>query len=468
MGDLLDALDPAIIDDIGKLESMAKADGGWGWCSSPQSNPWLSAYALLSLIKAEEAGYGVADSTFATGLRYVQSQLRNPEKLDNAAEANRQAFFLYVLAEGGVDVVDEADALFAAQRGLLDPYAKALLALAFEANAFVGETQATLLADLNESVILSATGAHWEDAVPDWDNLSSDVRGTAMIIAALARTEPDAPFAPQAVNWLMTARRASRWPSSHETAWSIFALTDWLAATQELEAGYSWQLAVNMETAVDGSFSQANITESVVESIPVSELVVGDVNFFDFERGSGNGRLYYNMYLRAFLPAEAVEATDRGFTVQRAYYDAACDPETENCLPIDEIVAGEQVRVELTVIVPDDALFVEVNDPIPSGAEAIDPGLETNSAVFSGGAERTDVDNLYGYWGWWYFNRTEYRDEAVRFYADFLPAGTYQYTYYLQANIPGEYQVMPAQAQQAYFPEVFGRSAGMRFMIVGE
>jgi uncharacterized protein YfaS (alpha-2-macroglobulin family) len=410
----------------------------------------------------------VADSTLSNGLRYVQSQLRNPDKLDNASEANRQAFFLYVLAEGGLDVVDEADALFAAQRGLLDPYAKALLALAYEANAFVGETQATLLADLSESAVFSATGAHWEDAAPDWDNLSSDIRGTAMVIDALARTQPDAPFAPQAVNWLMTARRAARWSSGHETAWSIFALTDWLAATQELEAGYSWQLSVNTETAADGSFSQANITESVAESIPVSELLVGDVNFFDFERGSGNGRMYYNLYLNAYLPAESVGAADRGFTVQRAYYDAACDPETETCLPIDQIEAGEQVRVALTVIVPDDSVFVVVGDPVPAGAEAIDPGLDTNSAVFSGSAERTDLGNPYGCWGWWYFNRTEFRDEEVRFYADFLPAGTYQYTYYLQANIPGAYQVMPAQAQQSYFPEVFGRSDGMRFTITGE
>ncbi|NHZ72596.1 MAG: alpha-2-macroglobulin, partial [Aquificales bacterium] len=365
----------------------------------------------------------------------------------------------------GVDVVDEADGLFAAQRGLLDPYAKALLALAYEANAYTGDNQATLLADLNESVILSATGAHWEDASRDYDNLSSDIRGTAMVIDALARSQPDAAFAPQAVNWLMVARRAARWPSSHETAWSIFALTDWLVATQELEAAYDWRLNVNTIPAADGSFSQANITENVWESIPMKDLVAGDVNFFDFERGSGNGRLYYNMYLNAYLPAESVEAASRGFTVQRAYYAAACDPESETCLPIDSIESGEQVRVELTVIVPDNAVFAVVNDPIPSGAEAIDPSLNTNSDIFASSTERADVESPYGYWGWWYFNRIEYRDEEVRFYADYLPAGTYQYTYYLQANIPGAYQVMPAQAQQAYFPEVFGRSDGLKFTI---
>lgn len=463
--DLLDRLDPAIVNDIGKLEAWQKQNGSWSWCQSSDSSPWLSAYILLALTKAEEAGYGVGQETLSSGSRYLYGKLQNPARLDNASAANRQAFFLYVLAENGEDVVADVDALFEAQRGLLDPYAKALLLLAYEANGASSDNQKTLLTDLNESVILSATGAHWEDASPDWDNLSSDIRGTAMVIDALTHTQPDALFAPQAVNWLMVARQASRWPSSHETAWSIFALTDWLVQTQELEAAYDWQLNVNTQPAADGSFSQANITDSVWESIPMNELVVGDVNFFDFERGSGNGRLYYNMHLNAYLPAESVAATSRGFTVERAYYDAACDPESETCLPIDSIAPGQQVRVQLTVIVPNNAVYALVTDPIPAGAEAIDPSLNTTSATLSSSTERTDRSSPWGWWGWWYFNRTEFRDQEVRFYADYLPAGTYQYTYYLQANIPGEYQVMPAQARQTYFPEVFGRSDGMKFSI---
>ncbi len=85
-----------------------------------------------------------------------------------------------------------------------------------------------------------------------------------------------------------------------------------------------------------------------------------------------------------------------------------------------------------------------------------------------GGVERQDEDYFFGYWGWWYFNQIEYRDEKVVFSSDFLPAGTYQYTYTLQTVIPGEFQVMPAVGYQEFFPEVFGRSDGMLFSITGE
>ena len=462
---LLKELNDLVTADIKALQGLARSDGGWGWCYSPDSSPWLTAYGLLALIKADEAGYGVDQAVLDAAAGYVRRQLQNAARLDEPYRANRQAFFLYVLAEQGQDVVDEADALFDAQRGLLDPYAKAFLALAYEANAYAGENQATLLADLNDAVVFSATGAHWQDAEQDWNNLNSDVRGTAIVLDALARVQPDAPFAPQTVNWLMVARTAVRWSTSHETAWNILALTDWLAATQELQANYDWSLAVNTAAQADGFFSQANVTESVSESVPMAQLVAGDTNFLGFERGSGDGRLYYNVYLNAYLPAESVSATSRGVTVQRAYYDAACDPQTETCLPINSIAAGERVRVELTIIAPNDLVYAVVRDPLPAGAEGIDPTLETNSATMSSSFNRTDQNNAYGYWGWWYFNRIEYRDEQVRFYADFLPAGTYQYTYFLQANIPGSYQVMPTVAQEDYFPEVFGRTNGMLFTI---
>ncbi len=174
------------------------------------------------------------------------------------------------------------------------------------------------------------------------------------------------------------------------------------------------------------------------------------------------------MHLDSFLLAESVSAVSRGITVQRAYYDAACDPETESCEPISEISAGQQVRVELTIIAPNDLLYAVVRDPIPAGAEAIDPNLDTSALGAGPTFQRTDEDYRYGYWGWWYFNRTEFRDEQVVFFAEFLPAGTYQYTYTLQASIPGAFQVMPATARQEFFPEVFGRSEGLLFTIVEE
>ena len=465
MADLLTRLQTRNAADTAKLIGLQRADGGWGWCFSSDADPWLSAQSLLVLTRAADLGYPVDDAVLTSAASYLRSQLDPVNQLGDAAEANRQAFFLYVMAEAGADVVGEADELLAEHRDLLDPYAKALLALAYEANGAAGDNQAGLLTDLNDSAIMSATGAHWESAEQDFLNLDSDIRGTAMVISALTRLAPDSPLLPPAVRWLMVARQAETWATLHQTAWSVSALSDWMVVSGELEPDYAYALQVNLQPRASGSFTPDDATASETVTVPLSELVQDDTNFFDFQRGAGNGRLYYTLRLDSAIAVESLDPISRGFTVERSYYDADCDPAEETCEPIETTAAGGRVRVELTVIVPNDRIYVTVEDPIPAGMDAIDPNLLTSASGNEGVIVPAEGEFARGFWGWWYFDHIQYRDEKVVFLSQFLPAGTYQYTYFLQPNIPGTYQVMPTTAREQYFPEVFGRSEGAIFTV---
>ena len=459
-------LDALVSKDLPQIEQLQRADGGWGWCFAPRTDPYLTAYVLLGLTKAQDAGYGVTSAVLEKGIAYLTRQLRAATRLTSAGDVNRQAFFLYVLAENGEDVTVSLDEMFNSRRDLLDPYAQALLALAYELTSNGGDNQQALLSDLSNSVIISATGAHWEDGEPDWYNLNSDIRGTSMILDAFARIDPTNALAERAVRWLMTARQASVWESGQQNAWAILALTDWMAATGELEANYTYSLAVNTEVLDQGRFSADNITAVKAYEVPISDLSLTDVNYFFFQKNEDAGRLYYTAHLDSFIDANAVEAVSRGVTVQRTYYDAACQPtEEQPCAPLTQIAAGQQVRVELNVVVPHDLVYAIVEDHFPAGAEAIDPGLQTSAASANATVTRTDEAYRPGYWGWWTFNRIEYRDERVLFFSDFLPAGTYLYSYTMQATIPGVYQVMPATAREEFFPELFGRSNGLVFEV---
>jgi uncharacterized protein YfaS (alpha-2-macroglobulin family) len=452
--------------DVAALEAQIRNDGGWGWCrDSNTSDPWLSTQALLALTRAEDLGYTINPRTIESAMRYIERLVKDVEKLDTASGVNRQAFVLYVLSEAGRVVTSFADDLVAEHRALIDPYAKALLALAYERSGAAGDNQAALLTDLNNSVIMSATGAHWEDAEQDVGNLNSDIRGTAMVISALSQLQPDSPLLPPAVRWLMVARTAETWPTPHQTAWSITGLSDWMVASGELDAAYNYALNVNLQPRAEGSFSSETITDSEVVAVPVSELLTEDTNFFDFQRGEGDGRLYYTLALDAAIAVDQISPVSRGMTVVRQYFDAACDAQTETCAPLSQITAGQRVRVQLTVVVPNNRTYVVVEDLIPAGAEAIDPNLLTSASGTEGTITAEGRDDLFGFWGWRYFSNIQYRDEKVTFLSQYLPAGTYQYSYYLDAVIPGIYQVRPATAREQYFPEVFGRSDGLIFTI---
>ncbi|HUM69892.1 MAG TPA: hypothetical protein PLK31_13725, partial [Chloroflexota bacterium] len=260
--------------------------------------------------------------------------------------------------------------------------------------------------------------------------------------------------------WLMAARTAAYWPTRRETTWSIQALADWLAMTAELQPDYTYTVQLNDTAVTNGYFSSENNTDVVEMTLPLADLQREVVNFMSFEHGPGNGRLYYTTFLHSLLPAGEVTAVDRGITVQRTYYLADCE---KDCQPLTEIPLGEVIRVQLTVVAPTNLLFARIEDPIPAGTEALDPNLATTAAFYQGNIQRTDLEERYsdGYWGWWYFNQIQYHDEKVMFTAEYLPAGTYQYTYYLQTTLPGTFQVPPATVSQEFFPDVFGRSDGI-------
>ncbi len=130
---------------------------------------------------------------------------------------------------------------------------------------------------------------------------------------------------------------------------------------------------------------------------------------------------------------------------------------------------GDEITVTLTIIAPNDLNFVVVEDPIPAGAEAVDPRLATTSIASEGpSVERVGDESFNYFWGLRYFSRIEFRDEKVTMYATFLPRGTYTFTYTLQLGLVGSYNVVPPTAREFYFPEVYGRGAGQLFVITPE
>ncbi len=461
--DLILVFNEQIPEAVSHIEAQVLSNGGWGWCYSDEPNTMVTAMVLHALIQSEVAGFVVDNALMDNAATYLTAVIGSME-LTNARTVNQQAFYLRVLSEIGITVEKEADNLVENHRDLLSPSSRAQLALVYYFNGSEGENGQLLIDDLNGSAILSATGTHWQ--ADGLTGLWGDIRETAVIIEVLSQVNIDNGLLPGAIRWLIASRRALVWESQTDTAWSVGALTEYMLATGELDADFEYSVSVNGQQWQASNFTRDLILRNELISVPTNRLLLEDVNFFAFEHGGGNGRLYYTMHLNSFIDANSVDAVSRGFTVERTYYDAACDPEAEQCAPITEIDVGQQVRVELNIIVQNNAAQVIISDPIPAGTEAIDPNLETTASNFGSSVTNVGEQYRYGYWGWWYFNRVEFRDEQVRFFANTLPAGTYQYTYYLQATIPGEYQVSPSTARQEFFTEVYGRSAGQVFAIL--
>ncbi len=464
-----------------RLVNEQHYDGGWGWWRSDDSNPYLTAYALQALIEADRAGFAVDLNVMHRAADYLRENMIPVNPVMLSWQANRLAYQLYVLGEyvTSVDDIEPAGELGWAvklygNRKQLDQYGKALLAVALGLLEPEEKPRIdTLLSELVGAASFSATGIHWEESEPDYWNMNTDIRTTAIVLWALARHNPQSDLLPNAVRWMMNVRRGGYWESTNTTSWALMSLVTYMRATGELTGDFSYTVSLNGEVLLSETVNEETIDKSEALEIKIVRLLVEESNRLIIERHpadgdqSGEGQLYYTAHLSYYLPVGEVRALDRGIIVARQYM-LLDDPEAS----VDSARVGDVIRVKLTVIAPTDLHYVVVEDPLPAGCEAVDLSLNTTSVV----GERPSVHNLtaeeedfwyrqYG-WGWWWFSHSEIRDEKVALFATYLPRGTYEYTYIMRASVPGVFNVIPASASEMYFPEVFGRSDGGKFVVI--
>ena len=444
-----------------RLYALQNLDGGWGWWPNDASSSTLTAYVLFGLAEAQRAGFALDQDVMDRGIAYLYARL----DVDAGGNTDWRATVLYALAEAGQGDLGRSVALFD-QRAGLSLYSRAYLATTLHLlDPKEPSRPKTLLNELNDAAILSATGAHWEEKRVNRWAMNTDTRTTAIVLRTLVQLQPDNSLLPNAVRWLTMARKSGRWETTQENVWSILALTDYMVATGELLADYDYELWVNDTQQASGTVTTTTLDEPIHVEVPVGELRQDADNAIIMERRAGKGqegtgKLYYSAFLRYFLPVEELRALNRGIIVERQY-TLAGDPKK----PISEATVNDVITVTLTLIAPNDLYFLVLEDPLPAGCEAIDTGLKTTAATAQGPefTRKKEDKRARGYvWGWYrhWPSHTELRDEKVALFASYLRRGTYEYTYSMRCTTPGHFKVLPATAYEMYFADVFGRSAG--------
>ncbi|MBP8293224.1 MAG: hypothetical protein KAX65_10650, partial [Caldilineaceae bacterium] len=458
----LDLSDPELENNLAyqlgigvqRLVSNQNPDGGWGYWPQQSSSAFVTAYVLWGLWNANQLGYTVDANVIDRAATYLDSQFM---AVDSAQpwQLNEMAFMHYVLAQAGRGDPGRMSTLYAVRERLAH-YGTALLAMAMhEVDAGDARVQ-TLMDDLTGSAILTAAGASWQEQGADYQTMNTDTRSTAMVLDAFLQVRPDSPILPNVVRWLMAARSAGRWASTQENAWSIIALTDYMAYTGELAADYGWTATLNEAELGAGRFE--DYKDQVVLRTAITDLLRGEANLLRLERTAEPGQLYYTTYLAYNLDALAVAPLDRGIVVQRRFADAGG--------PVSTVQVGDVVSVTVTILAPTDLYHLKVEAPIPAGVEALDPNLPTGFQYDPMGQPiLRPVDAAAGGWYNWTPAAVDYRDDKVALFATYLPAGTYEYTFQVRATLPGEYRVLPAHGEMMYFPEVWGRSSGELFTV---
>ena len=435
-----------------RLYAYQHEDGGWGWWKDDASDPFMTAYVVDGLTLARQAGYEVDDERISRGRDKLIAMLNaGANDQGKQFDADTRAFMVYALAEsGGVDA-NYVDKLFG-ERGNLEPYGRALLALSLSLQK---DKRAVEVAnDIERTARSGNRTAYWHSKREkrlDFEE-QDETEGTALSLKALTRIKPNSSLLPLAARWLVSDRsNAYYWNSTKDTAFAIYGLIDYVKASRELAPAYDLEVYVNGENVLTERVTDASAAKTFV--INRQGGAVGGSNQVRIVK-RGPGSVYLSSSLEYYSAEEQVSARGSGdLNVTREYYRLGITEEAYqlkwSMSPLTgEINSGDLLVVKLR-LTGTPARHLMVEDPIPAGAEQLES------------VGNLDLDYNSGGWCDWYSSR-EFRDRRTVFFLDSFD-GDVTFQYAIRVQVPGDFVVAPARAELMYRPEIYANTASGRF-----
>jgi hypothetical protein len=460
--DLVDAFNFEVLKDedyhavvtktLGEIPLYQHSNGGFSyWRDDDYICAYVSAYGMYTLTQARKNGYTIDNNAYSKGLEFLKRVLNGEEKDRYYYSYERdyctRALILYTLALAGKPEHGYMENLFK-DRQALPLFAKAYLLRALHTANGSKSMQDELVRDLSNCVKVSALTAHYEEQNSNdlWWCWDSNTRTTALIMQAMAETQPENPIIPKVVRWLIQEQRLGRWRTTQENIYVVDALATYLRVYEKDEPNFRATISLEGRTIMN-EFFKGRTFKVAKTTIPINQLTGGKEYPIDYSK-DGNGRLYYGIRMNYF-PKSATPQKFEGFSVVKTIEPLSG--------PSDSILTtGSMMKVSITVSSSQDRHFVVVEDPVPAGFEIVNTAFATTAANIQdeeGEKERGD---------WWYenaFHHVEKYDDRVILFADDFRAGSHTYTYLVQVARSGSYQMPSTRAEGMYEPEVFGQTA---------
>ncbi|HEU0180485.1 MAG TPA: MG2 domain-containing protein [Blastocatellia bacterium] len=447
---------------LDRLYGFQHDDDGWGWWKDDKTDPFMTAYVVDGLTLARRAGYAVRLDVVNRGRESVK-KLLDAGKFGNGnpIDPESRAYLVYAL-DMSADKPTAAEARYAndlfAKRAELQPYGRALLALALKSRGDDSRAR-QVVSELERDARATDFDAHWESVrrpMLDFTE-NDDLEATALSVKALARINPQSALLPKAARWLVAHRRNGYyWESTKDTAFAIFALSEYLKVSRELSADYTVEVYLNDKQVLTGHVTAA---EAVAGKPLVAELKGDQIASSNHARvvKRGVGSLYASATLDYYTREEnTASQSSKDLKLEREYLRLRVSESGGKPSWKVEPLSGELRSGDLIVsrlrLQGARAQYLMIEDPIPAGCEQ----LERVSGI--------DLDYSDRYWSDWYNNR-EFRDQRTVIFTDYFDGdATFQYA--MRVLIPGEFKVAPARAELMYQPTVQANTANVKLSIL--
>lgn len=452
--------------DLKRLIGLQNMDGGFSlWYPDDRSEPYLSTHVVHALQRAKNAGFDVPDEIMKAPAKYLEDVERYiPSSYGARARDAVIAYSLYVRNLMGSKDTEKARELIKKSgiEGLsIESIGWLLSVLIGDADS--GRELESIRNHIRNQFAAGAAKAHNDTPYGNSCSLlrHSDRRADAVILEALIKDQPESDLIPGIFHRLLEHRKQGRWLNTQENAFALIALERYFSTFQGLPPDFQVQTWVGDRFAGAQEFKGYS-TERHQLSVPMQFLTDTPAPVNLLLNKEGTGRLYYRLGLKYAYSNLKLGPADYGFEVERTY--EAVDKPDDVWREADgswRVKLGAKVRVRLKMAVPSMRHNVALVDHLPAGFEPLNPALSKNPVLQP---ERSAAEKGYSGTESW-FDHQNFRDERVEAFTSLLWAGVYNYSYVARAATPGEFIAPPANAEEMYRPEKFGRGASDRLVI---
>lgn len=482
-----DEIEQVVADDIAGLVGLQNDDGGWPvWERFRPTDAYRTIQVTHALLAARDAGYDVPAGTIEHALERLRTieQTLEPDWSETTKQTLR-AYAVHVRDLAGDRDPARAAEIYQALAAAADQTTLPLDAIAWlwpviddAAISTAIDQTFTNQATETPSAATFVTG-YGEDA---YLVLGSDRRTDGIVLNAFLDRQPGSDLVPKIVNGLIANQKQGRWDNVQENAFILLALKRYFDTFEAATPDFVTRVWLGDLYAAEHAY-QGRSVDSTLTVIPTADLLSRDDPQILLSK-EGAGRLYYRLGLRTAPDDLQLDPRDEGFVVQRTY--EAVDDRDDVVRGEDRtwrIRAGAEVRVTLTMVADSRRVNMALVDPLPAGLEILNPSLAASPALPPDPPQPEDppqqdeddmccdiFEPIGGYGIGWYptwYDHQNLRDDRAEAFSEYLPAGTYEYSYVARATTPGTFVVPPTKAEEIYTPEVFGRSATGTVVVEG-
>ncbi|MCX7830274.1 MAG: hypothetical protein N2445_04365, partial [Acidobacteria bacterium] len=465
-GKKADEAKEVIAKGINYLELFQNDDGGFGiWINDKYSLPYLSAYIGKLLVDAQKEGLLENKDLLKSTINYLKN-LGQSLKLEGKLMSDSYealALSAKVLAEYG----ESPDNILTRLSSNLGSLETITLCHLWDAAVLSKKNE---LSQKIESVIKSRISYNGAEArLLEKDNASNnyyywwnkDITTAVGLKSFIANTKDLDTIEKLAFHLINQEKAIDRYVyNTHRNSYIYEALTAYAKTFPEDKKGSEVSCKINGAKIWNVSLKEENFWEAK-KTIPMAELLKYSQRNFKIEfESSDNSKINYFVKLKWYPKNILKEKEERGFKIERKYYDLVTREEKKT------FKAGDLIEVQLEINPIQDQANVAVVDILPAGFEVLDSAFATTAKNLNKISERNDQygdeDDPDEYWRYYYgrFDHIEKHDDKVLLFSAYLYKEPIKFSYIVRATTEGEFRLQGAEVFCMYNEEVRGTSSG--------